>query len=82
MKVNIHFDQNWKDRFLERLENDGPWSNWELFQLAYEAEEYQAVPEFEGLLAPKHLPELEPFPHQIEVANTVIEKNERESHSR
>ncbi|ARK31422.1 DEAD/DEAH box helicase [Halalkalibacter krulwichiae] len=74
MKIDIHFDQSWADNFLERLEQDGPWANWELFKLAYEAEEHQIIPEFHGLLAPKHLPQLQPFPHQIEVANTVIEQ--------
>lgn len=72
--IDIHFDQEWQDVFLERLDQDGPWSNWELFKLAYEAEEHQVIPDFHGLLAPKHLPQLEPFPHQIEVANTVIEQ--------
>ncbi|WP_088104702.1 DEAD/DEAH box helicase [Halalkalibacter urbisdiaboli] len=74
MEININFDQNWQNSFLEKLDEDGPWSNWELFKLAYEAAQHQAVPDFHGLLAPKHLPQLEPFPHQIEVANTVIEK--------
>ncbi len=74
VNIDIHFDQKWKDTFFERLDQDGPWSNWELFKLAYEAEEHQVIPEFHGLLAPKHLPQLQPFPHQIEVANTVIEQ--------
>ncbi|MDT8863039.1 DEAD/DEAH box helicase [Alkalihalobacillus sp. MEB130] len=74
MKIDIHFDQEWNDTFKERLDQDGPWSNWELFKLAYEAEEHQTIPEFHGLQAPKHLPQLKPFPHQIEVANTVIEQ--------
>ncbi|MCM3762725.1 DEAD/DEAH box helicase [Alkalihalobacillus oceani] len=72
--VDIHFDQTWNNEFLERLDQDGPWSNWELFTLAYEAENHQAIPDFHGLLAPKYLPKLSPFPHQIEVANTVIEQ--------
>ncbi|MFC0470977.1 DEAD/DEAH box helicase [Halalkalibacter kiskunsagensis] len=74
MNIEIHFDQEWSDTFKDRLDQDGPWSNWELFKLAYEAEEHQIIPEFHGLQAPKHLPQLEPFPHQIEVANTVIEQ--------
>lgn len=74
MNIEIEFSQSWQDEFIKRLDEDGPWSNWELFQLAYEAEQHLAVPEFQGLQAPKHLPQLEPYPHQIEVANTVIEK--------
>ncbi|UOE95894.1 SNF2-related protein [Alkalihalobacillus sp. LMS39] len=74
MNIEIEFSQSWQDEFIKRLDEDGPWSNWELFQLAYEAVQHLAVPEFQGLQAPKHLPQLEPYPHQIEVANTVIEK--------
>ncbi|WP_026674880.1 DEAD/DEAH box helicase [Alkalihalobacterium bogoriense] len=74
MNIEIEFSQSWQDEFIKRLDEDGPWANWELFQLAYEAEQHLAVPEFQGLQAPKHLPQLEPYPHQIEVANTVIEK--------
>ncbi|MED1601100.1 DEAD/DEAH box helicase [Alkalihalophilus marmarensis] len=74
MKINIHFDQSWQDQFLERLEQDGPFASYELARLAYEAEEHQSIPAFKGLIAPNHLPQLDPFPHQIEVANTVIEQ--------
>lgn len=74
MNIEINFAGDWKDEFTKRLEEDGPWANWELFQLAYEAEKHLAIPEFSGLQAPKHLPNLEPYPHQIEVAKTVIEK--------
>ncbi|WP_100373458.1 DEAD/DEAH box helicase [Bacillus sp. FJAT-45037] len=72
MNIPIHFDHNWNDLFTERLEQEGPFSNWELVKLAYEAEQHQIIPDFEGLIAPNHLPQLKPFPHQIEVANTVI----------
>ncbi|WP_100404782.1 DEAD/DEAH box helicase [Bacillus solitudinis] len=74
MNIDIEFNPDWQESFLQKLDEDGPWSNWDLFKLAYEAEQHQAVPNFHGLLAPNHLPQLEPFPHQIEVANTVIEK--------
>ncbi|WP_017726974.1 DEAD/DEAH box helicase [Halalkalibacterium ligniniphilum] len=74
MNITINFASEWKNNFLKKLDDGGPWSNWELIQLAYEAEQYQAIPDFHGLQAPKHLPQLQPFPHQIEVAKTVIEK--------
>ncbi|MDV2885579.1 SNF2-related protein [Alkalihalophilus pseudofirmus] len=74
MKINIHFDHSWQDQFLERLDQDGPFASYELARLAYEAEEHQSIPAFQGLIAPNHLPQLDPFPHQIEVANTVIEQ--------
>ncbi|MEB1806570.1 MAG: SNF2-related protein [Bacillaceae bacterium] len=74
MNLDVLFETSWQEDFCKRLDEDGPWSNWELFQLAYEAEQHLSIPEFHGLQAPKHLPHLEPYPHQIEVANTVIEK--------
>ncbi|ADC48404.1 Snf2/Rad54 family helicase [Alkalihalophilus pseudofirmus OF4] len=74
MKINIHFDHSWQDQFLERLDQDGPFASYELARLAYEAEEHQSISAFQGLIAPNHLPQLDPFPHQIEVANTVIEQ--------
>ena len=74
MKLEMNFSTTWQDEFLKRMEEDGPWANWELFKLAYEAEQHLSIPDFQGLQAPKHLPGLEPYPHQIETANTVIEK--------
>lgn len=73
MTVQINFDYSWQDAFLERIENDGPWGNWELYQLAIEVENHTTIPEFEGLQAPKHLTSLTPLPHQLEVAKQVVE---------
>jgi SNF2 family DNA or RNA helicase len=74
MKIDIQFDNDWQEQFFERLDQDGPFASWELARLAYEAEQHQTIPAFQGLIAPNHLPQLSPFPHQIEVANTVIEQ--------
>jgi SNF2 family DNA or RNA helicase len=73
MTVQIEFDSSWQDDFLHRIDNDGPWGNWELFKLAVAIEEHLVIPEFEGLQAPKHLPHLTPLPHQLETAKQVIE---------
>lgn len=73
MTVQIDFDISWQDEFLDRMDNDGPWGNWELFKLAIEVEKHLVIPEFEGLQAPKHLSSLTPLPHQLEVAKQVIE---------
>ncbi|WP_409978163.1 DEAD/DEAH box helicase [Anoxybacteroides tepidamans] len=72
--VNIEFDSSWKEPFLERIEKDGPWASWEMYQLALEAAQHLAVPDFDGLQAPKHLPHLTPLPHQLEVARQVVEQ--------
>lgn len=73
MSVQINFDSSWQDEFLQRMINDGPWGNWELFKLAVDVEQHTVIPEFEGLQAPKHLPHLTPLPHQLEVAKQVVE---------
>ncbi|MCC3356764.1 DEAD/DEAH box helicase [Bacillus sp. REN16] len=74
MNVDFEFDQSWQGDFLQRIDDDGPWANWELYKLAYEVEKHQSIPDFEGLQAPKHLPQLTPLPHQLEVAKQVVEK--------
>ncbi|RFU61912.1 DEAD/DEAH box helicase [Bacillus sp. V59.32b] len=73
MKINITFDSTWEDEFLHRTNEDGPWANWELFKLAVQIEEHLVIPDFEGLQAPKHLPQLKPLPHQLETAIQVVE---------
>ena len=73
MSVQIVFDHSWQDDFLHRIENDGPWGNWELFKLAVGIEKHLVIPDFEGLQAPSHLPNLTPLPHQLETAKQVIE---------
>jgi len=74
MDVAIEFEQNWQKDFLKRVDEDGPWASWELYKLAYEVEKHLVIPEFEGLQAPKHLQQLTPLPHQLEVAKQVVEK--------
>jgi SNF2 family DNA or RNA helicase len=73
MSIEIEFDSSWKDDFLHRIENDGPWGNWELFKLSINIEKHLVIPDFKGLLAPGHLPNLTPLPHQLETAKQVIE---------
>lgn len=74
MSIEIKFHTEWQEDFLNRLEHDGPWSNWENYKLAYHTSTKLAVPSFTGMIAPTHLPNLTPLPHQLEVATTVIEK--------
>ena len=73
MTVQIEFDQSWQDELISRMDTDGPWGNWEIFNLAVEVEKHTVIPEFEGLLAPEHLSHLTPLPHQLEVAKQVVE---------
>jgi SNF2 family DNA or RNA helicase len=73
LTVQITFDSSWQDELINRITNDGPWGNWELYKLANEVEQHTLIPQFEGLQAPKHLSQLTPLPHQLEVAKQVVE---------
>ncbi|RDU35202.1 ATP-dependent helicase [Neobacillus piezotolerans] len=73
MPVQIEIDGSWHDDFLQRIGHDGPWGSWDLYKLAAAAEQHLAIPEFEGLQAPKYLPGLTPLPHQLEAAKQVVE---------
>ncbi|WP_163102614.1 DEAD/DEAH box helicase [Peribacillus alkalitolerans] len=74
MKIQVEYDSSWEDGLHEKISNDGPWSSWDVFKLAYNIEQQLLVPSFEGLLAPSHLPQLTPLPHQLEVAKQVVER--------
>jgi SNF2 family DNA or RNA helicase len=74
MNVAIHFDSTWEEGFKTKIKDDGPWSNWNLYNLAIEAEKHLLIPDFYGLMAPKFLPELKPLPHQVDAARQVIEQ--------
>ncbi|MGE8204494.1 DEAD/DEAH box helicase [Heyndrickxia sp. NPDC080065] len=73
MSIKINFDHSWGEGLNERFHMDGPWGNLQLYRLAIEMEKHQIIPEFEGLQGPKHLANLKPLPHQLEVARQVVE---------
>ncbi len=72
--ITIHFDEMWEQNFLKRVSNEGPWDSWEIAKLALEAERQLAIPSFNGLQAPNHLPNLAILPHQLETAKKVVEE--------
>ncbi|MBS4209617.1 SNF2-related protein [Bacillus sp. FJAT-50079] len=74
MVVTIEFDHDWKNEFLHRVEKDGPWSRQDMARLTLQGEQHLCIPEFEGLLATKFLPNLTPLPHQLETAQQVVEQ--------
>lgn len=74
MGPDILFDRTWQDDFFQQIAADGPWAKWDLYKLAYHAEKEQLIPSFNGLTAPRHLPDITFHEHQIETAQTVIEK--------
>lgn len=72
--MKIEFDRTWQRTFSEKWEQDGPWCDYGMFRLAWEAQKHLSISDFHGLVAPKHLPHLNLLPHQIETANRVIEQ--------
>lgn len=74
MRIQITSDSEWSDAFLNRIQEDGPWANWDLYKLAIEVAQNLVIADFEGLQAPKHLPHLTPLPHQLEAAKQVVEE--------
>ena len=73
MNIKVNWDPAWEEGLFDRLEKDGPWASWNLYKLALEAEGSLLIPDFHGLQAPKHLHQLKPLPHQLEVARQVVE---------
>lgn len=72
--MEVEKSTHWQEQFLERLKGSADWDSWTLFKMNYEMTESALIQEFKGLKSLQHLPNLKPFPHQIEVATTVIEK--------
>jgi len=70
----VHFDQQWIYHLQNSFQQDGPWDQWDFYQLAYQAEEVQQVKDFDELQCLTHLPTLTPFPHQIDTAKKVLNK--------
>lgn len=65
---------NWREEFINRIEKNGPWDSWSLYKMSYEIEKMNLITDFSGLQSPKFLPKINLLQHQIEVAQTVIEK--------
>ncbi|MEK4484320.1 SNF2-related protein [Psychrobacillus sp. FSL H8-0484] len=70
----IERSTEWKEGLVNRLENIEPWDNWTLYKMCYEIVNDNLITEFSGLQSPKYLPNLTPLSHQLEVAETVIER--------
>lgn len=68
----IHFDQQWIYHLQNLFIQDGPWDLWDAFKLAYDAESTLQVTDFDQLQALSYLPNLTPYPHQVETAKRVL----------
>lgn len=70
----IERSSEWKEGLIERLEEREPWGNWTLYKMSYEVAQSNLITDFSGLQCPKYLPNLTAHPHQLEAAETVIER--------
>ncbi|WP_284640828.1 DEAD/DEAH box helicase [Paenibacillus silviterrae] len=70
--VQLHFDREWFEELHARAMKNGPWDDWTMFQLAYEAEESALIRSFDELQCLTHLPNLVPMDHQIDTAKKVL----------
>ncbi len=70
----IEFNEDWVNSFKDCLDNHSDFSSWSKYVMAYNARKHQMIDDFQGLIAPKHLPNLTIFPHQYETAQRVIEE--------
>lgn len=62
LPVPVQFDRSWQDELDQRLRKGGPWGDWNLYQLAIEAEKAKLVPSFDELQCLQHLQDLTPLP--------------------
>ncbi|MCC3374335.1 DEAD/DEAH box helicase [Cohnella sp. REN36] len=70
--VELHVDRTPFDELERRLERNGPWDDWGLYQMHWEAEEATRVTDFHELQCMRLLPNLTPLPHQTETALRVL----------
>ncbi|GIO27503.1 DEAD/DEAH box helicase [Ornithinibacillus bavariensis] len=73
-QIDMEHDVSFIGALEEKLEQDGPFSPWSLFKMAYDAELTTVTKEFNGLRALEFLPHMDFLPHQIDTAKQVIEE--------
>lgn len=70
--IDASFHREWFKELQQRIEQNGPWDQWSMFQLAMEARQASVINSFDELLCLRTLPTLEPMPHQLETAKRVL----------
>ncbi|WP_438448665.1 DEAD/DEAH box helicase [Gorillibacterium sp. sgz5001074] len=70
--LEMHVDRSWVGTLQQRADRNGPWDDWTLFQLAYEAEDSRTVSSFDELLCLRHIQHVEPMAHQLDTAKKVL----------
>lgn len=72
--IQIEKDNTYMKDLHNTLEKNGPYSSWELFQMAYQAELTTMTPTFNELRALEYVPHVNFLPHQLDCAKQVIEQ--------
>lgn len=70
--VDMHVDRGVFEELEHRLERNGPWDDWALYQMSLEAEQASLVSDFHELQCLKLLPHFDPMPHQVDTARKVL----------
>ncbi|UVI27928.1 DEAD/DEAH box helicase [Paenibacillus spongiae] len=70
--VDLHLDRTWFNELQQRIDRNGPWDDWTMYQLAVEAEQSKLIGSFDDLQCMRCLPNLEPMPHQLSTARKVL----------
>ena len=71
-QLELCLDRSWLEEMQARNERNGPWDDWTLYQLAYEAEQSRLINSFDELLCLDHLTQLVPMEHQVDTARKVL----------
>ncbi|MFC6331416.1 DEAD/DEAH box helicase [Paenibacillus septentrionalis] len=70
--VDVTFQREWFGELQQRIEQNGPWDQWSMYQLAMEAKQASVVSSFDELICLRTLPAFEPMPHQLDTAKRVL----------
>ena len=70
--VQIELDDSCVAQLSSKLQQNGPWDDWQMVQLAYEATEATLIKNFHELTCLPHLTKFTPLPHQISTAHKVL----------
>src|SRR5665647_3615951 len=68
----LTWNRSWTPEMQAHIDQNGPWDDWQMYQLAYEAKQSQLIASFDELLCLKYIPQLEPMAHQIDTARKVM----------
>ncbi|MBG9456821.1 ATP-dependent helicase [Lysinibacillus sphaericus] len=74
MIMKIERSSDWEEGFINKLKNLEKWDSWTLYKMNYDIVKMKLITDFTGLQATKYLPNLKPLTHQLEAAETVIER--------